>query len=218
MGYAASYYCAGARGGPAGARNARRLCPKGTDDEKTAQKFIEKLGSPNFNEATLTELKELSTQVSEAAEEQQMATKDADDIARVKEMNAIAAAPEGREARQRAATGQSLTPQQAALVKRYNELEFAHNEQARHEQHSPGGWMKTTRPQSVPNELYALERITDPREKVHAIRNLKAEMRNNPLSAFNDVKNPDHKNAVEAMNRLYIAESELGKQPEDGTE
>jgi hypothetical protein len=52
-------------------------------------------------------------------------------IARVKEMNAIAATPEGREARQRAATGQSLTPAQAALVKRYNELETKNNEVAR---------------------------------------------------------------------------------------
>jgi hypothetical protein len=181
-----------------------------------AQNFIEKLGSPNFNEATLTELKELSTQVSEAAEEQQMATKDADDIARVKEMNAIAATPEGREARQRAATGQSLAPQQAALVKRYNDLEFAHNEQARHEQHSPGGWMSTARPHRVPSELHAIERIADVRERVHAIRQQKTAWRDDPKSPFNDASHPEHKNYVEAMNRLYIAESELGPQPEDG--
>jgi hypothetical protein len=52
---------------------------RGTADEKAAQQAIKLLGAENFNDATLKELTELSTEVSEATEEQAVATtKDAD--------------------------------------------------------------------------------------------------------------------------------------------
>jgi hypothetical protein len=58
------------------------------------------------------------------------------DLDRVLEMNAIQKSREGAEARQRAAAGQDLTPQQAALVARYRELEKAHNDAADAEKRS----------------------------------------------------------------------------------
>ena len=137
------------------------------------------------------------------------------DVERVREMNRIAADREGAEALRRAAAGQALDARQAAIVKQYKALEFAHNEQARHEQHSPGGWFKTTRPHALAPELYAIERIADPRERAHAIRRQQAAWRDDPKSPFSDTSHPDHKNAVEWMQRLYQADEELGAQPED---
>ena len=92
------------------------------------------------------------------------------------------------------------------------------NTQARKEQASAGGTFSTKRPHFVAPELYQLERIQDPREKAHAIRALKSSWRDDPKSAFNDVKHGDHKSAVEWMQRLYQAESELGPMDEDQQE
>jgi hypothetical protein len=78
--------------------------------------------------------------------------------------------------------------------------------------------MKTTRPHFVPSELYRIEAIRDSREKVHAIRELKSQWRNDPKSAFNDTAHADHKSAVDAMNRLYNAEAEFGPMKEDPQE
>jgi hypothetical protein len=158
---------------------------------------------------------QLATAVNEAIRgESEMAT-EKPEIQAVREMNRIASTPEGKEALMRARTGQSLTPQQAQLAEVYRELEAGVNAVARHEQHSPGGWMKTTRPHTVAPELYALEKIQDPRERIHAIRSLKSQWRDDPKSAYNDTSHGDHKNAVEWMSRLYQEESALGPQPDD---
>jgi hypothetical protein len=85
---------------------------------------------------------ELAAATNEAIRgESEMAVPDAD-VERVKEMNRIAADREGGEALRRAVTGQDLDARQTAIVERYRALELAHNEQARHEQRSPGGTMK----------------------------------------------------------------------------
>jgi hypothetical protein len=130
-------------------------------------------------------------------------------------MNRISATPEGRIALQRQKNGQDLTPQQAAIVKKYNALEFSHNEQARREQYS-GGWMSSARPHTIPQALYDIEAIGDTRQRVHAIRTLRAQWRDDRNSDFNNVNSPEHQNAVSAMERLYLHEAELGTQPEDG--
>jgi hypothetical protein len=147
--------------------------------------------------------------------ESEMPTNEKPEIQAVREMNRLASTPEGKEALMRARTGQSLTPQQAQLWEVYRELEAGVNAVARKEQHSPGGWMKTTRPHTVAPELYALEKIQDPRERVHAIRALKSQWRDDPKSAYNDTAHGDHKNAIEWMSRLYQAEADLGPQQED---
>jgi hypothetical protein len=85
----------------------------------------------------------------------------------------------------------------------------------RKEQHSPGRWMPTARPHSIPRELYDIEGIADTREKVHAIRGLRSQWRDDPKSAYNDTSHGDHKNAVAWMSRLYKAEADLAPQPED---
>ena len=66
---------------------------------------------------------------------------------------------------------------QAELVSRHDELLAANNTVARKEQASKGGTFKIMRPHMVPAELDAIERITDVREKVHAIRQQKAAWR-----------------------------------------
>jgi len=68
---------------------------------------------------------------------------------------------------------------------------------------------------TVSAELHAIERIQNPREQTHANRQLRAAWRDDPRSAFNDTRHPEHANYVEAMQRLYTAEAELGPQPED---
>jgi hypothetical protein len=123
--------------------------------------------------------------------------------------------PASKAAIDRARAGGSLTPEQRALVARHDELLALNNTQARKEQASSGGWMKTSRPHSIPAELHALERIQDPRERTHAIRQLTAEWRDNTKSPYSDAKHPEHRNYVQAMTRLYEAERELGPQPED---
>jgi hypothetical protein len=192
-----------------------------TPDEKAVQEAI-KLLDPSVDLTTeaLAQLESIATSASETITQEgnEMAetAKSPDvDVERVREMNRIAADREGAEALRRAATGQALDARQTAIVKQYKALEFAHNEKARHEQHSPGGWMKTTRPHSIPSELHAIERIADVRERTHAIRQQKAAWRDDPKSPFNDASHPEHKNYVEAMSRLYQAEEELGRQPED---
>jgi hypothetical protein len=175
-------------------------------------------GKTAITSEALRELEEIGTSVSETITPREgngMAANTNTDIERIKEMNKIAADPEGRIALQRAQTGQDLDARQAEIVQRYKALEFAHNEQARKEQHSPGGWMKTSRPHSIPRELYDIERIAGVREKVHAIRGLRSRWRDDPKSAYNDTSNGDHKNAIEWMSRLYQAEQDLGPQPED---
>lgn len=123
--------------------------------------------------------------------------------------------PAVRIAKQRRDAGAPLDAEQKEIMREYDRLETANNTQARKEQAGSGGWMKTGRPHMVPAELHAIERIGDAREKVHAIRQQKAAWRDDPKSPFNDASHPEHKNYVEAMNRLYIAEADLGKQPED---
>jgi hypothetical protein len=123
--------------------------------------------------------------------------------------------PAVRIAKQRRDAGAPLDAEQKEIMREYDRLEFANNSQARKEQAGSGGWMKTTRPHSIPAELHAIERIADPRERTHAIRQQKAAWRDNPTSPFNDASHPEHKNYVEAMSRLYQAEEELGRQPED---
>jgi hypothetical protein len=106
-----------------------------------------------------------------------------------------------------------LTPQQQRLVDDYRALEKAHNDAAKPVY--TGGTFKTSRPHTLPRGLYELERITDPRERLHGIRELRAKMRDDKNSDYNNVNSPEHKNAVEAMSRLYRAEQELGPLPED---
>jgi hypothetical protein len=110
--------------------------------------------------------------------------------------------------------GQPLDARQAALVARHNELEAANNAIARKEAASSGGTFKVTRPHMIPSDLYKIEGIRDARERAHASRELKAKWRDDPNSDYNNVKSPEHKNAISAMQRLYVAESEL-PQPED---
>jgi hypothetical protein len=193
-----------------------------TPDEKAVQEAI-KLLDPSVDLTTeaLAQLETIVTSASETITQEgnEMAetAKSPDvDVERVREMNRIAADREGAEALRRAATGQALDARQAAIVKQYKALEFAHNEQARHEQHSPGGTFSTKRPYAIPRDLFDLERITDSRERLFAVRQLRASWRDNPQSAFNDVKNPEHANHVSAMQRLYEHEAELEPAPEDG--
>jgi hypothetical protein len=127
-------------------------------------------------------------------------------------MNEIAQSREGREALQRARTGQELTPAQAKLVQQYKELEQQHNSQAKPVY--TGGTFKVGRPHYVSPELYRIEAIKDPRERAHAIRAEKSRLRDDPKSPFSDTSHPDHKSAVNWMDRLYRAEAEL-PQPED---
>jgi hypothetical protein len=163
-------------------------------------------------ELTESDEREIVTEWHEATQESSEVT---DALLPHQEIAQIVGTPEGRVALQRARTGQPLDARQAAIVKRHDELEAANNTVARKEQASRGGWMKTTRPHSIPTELHAIERIADVRERTHAIRQQKAAWRDDPKSPFNDASHPEHKNYVEAMSRLYQAEADLGPQPED---
>jgi hypothetical protein len=131
--------------------------------------------------------------------------------------NKIMSTVEGRIAIERWRTGQDLNAQQQRLVDDYQAYEktYADAADAAKPKEAPGGWMKTARPHYISPELYRIEAIQDPRERVHAIRALRSEWRDNPKSAFNDVNHGDHKSAVEWLQRLYQAEQELGPQPED---
>jgi hypothetical protein len=164
-------------------------------------------------ELTESDEKEIVTEWHEAVQESSEVT---DALLPHQEIAQIVGTPEGRIALQRARTGQPLDARQKAIVARHDELEAANNAVARKEQAGSGGWMSTKRPHSIPAELHAIERIADVREKVHAIRQQKAAWRDDPKSPFNDAGHPEHKNHVEAMNRLYQAEADLGPQPEDG--
>lgn len=109
-----------------------------------------------------------------------------------------------------------MTPAQAALVRRYNELETKNNEVARAEvARQQGGTFKISRPHRLMGDLWRIEKIGDVRERAHAIRELRAKWRDDPTSDYNNVNSPEHKNAVESMRRLYDAEAELPPQPED---
>jgi hypothetical protein len=111
--------------------------------------------------------------------------------------------------------GARLDAREKEIMRQYDQLETANNAQARREQAGAGGTFKTTRPHMIPAELHAIERIADVRERVHAIRQQRAAWRDDPKSPFNDARHPEHANHVQAMQRLYAAESELEKQPED---
>jgi hypothetical protein len=124
--------------------------------------------------------------------------------------------PAVRAAKQRRDAGARMDDLEKEIMREYDRLEAANNTQARKEQASSGGWMKTTRPHMIPAELHAIERITDVRERVHAIRQQRAAWRDDKASPYNDVSHPEHKNYVGAMSRLYQAEADLGAQPEDG--
>jgi hypothetical protein len=147
-----------------------------------------------------------------AAEE---TTEVADTLLPHQEIAQILGTPEGRIALQRSRAGQPLDARQAAIVARHNELEAANNAQAYREQASESGTFKTTRPHMIPAELHAIERITDVRERVHAIRQQRAAWRDDKASPYNDVSHPEHKNYVGAMSRLYQEEEALERQPED---
>jgi hypothetical protein len=67
----------------------------------------------------------------------------------------------------------------------------------------------------IPAELHAIERITDPRERVHAIRQQGAAWRDDKTSPYNVVSHLEHGTTVGAMSRLYQEEEALGRQPED---
>jgi hypothetical protein len=131
----------------------------------------------------------------------------------VHRMNQIASTTEGRVALQRDRLRQALTPSQAALVSEYRALEQAHN--AAVKPVYTGGTFKTGRPHTLPRELYGLEKIADPRERLHGIREMRAQMRDDKASAFNNANHPEHRNAIEQMRRLYDAEQEIGPLPED---
>lgn len=136
-------------------------------------------------------------------------------VERVREMIRIERAdPDLRRALQRNSK-EGLTPRQAAQFDEYKSLESANNEQAYRER-APKTGMGKPHPHYIPSELHAIERITDVREKVHAIRQQRAAWRNDPQSAFSNDRDPNHVHAVEWMHRLYEAESELGPQPEGG--
>ena len=123
--------------------------------------------------------------------------------------------PAVRAAEQRRDAGARLDDREKEIMREYDRLEAANNTVAYLEQASKGGTFKTTRPPSIPSDLFRIEKIADPRERAFAIRELRSQWRDNPQSAFNDVKNPEHHNHVQAMRRLYEAESELGPLPED---
>jgi hypothetical protein len=162
-------------------------------------------------ELTESDEKEIVTEWHEATQESEVSNT----LQPHQEIAQIVGTLEGRTALQRARMGQPLDARQKAIVARHNELEAANNVQAYKERAVKGGTFKTARPHSIPAELYAIERIADAREKVHAIRQQKAAWRDDRKSPFNDASHPEHKNYVEAMTRLYQAETDLGKQPED---
>ena len=126
-----------------------------TPDEKAVQQAI-KLLDPSVDLTTeaLAQLESVVTSTSETITQEgnEMAdtTKSPNvNIERTEEMIRIERSdPQVRLALQRRDT-QGLTPQQATQVQRYRELEFAHNEQARHEQHSKGGTMSIRPPRSI---------------------------------------------------------------------
>jgi hypothetical protein len=148
--------------------------------------------------------------------ENQVSNEQRPEIQAVHEMNQIASSREGKEALQRAATGQELSPAQAALVNEYKALEQQHNAQAKPAY--SGGTFKTARPFAIPKELFDLERIAGSRERLFALRQLRSEWRDNPKSPYNDVQHPEHKNYIGAMTRLYEAEQALGPVAEDPQE
>jgi hypothetical protein len=131
------------------------------------------------------------------------------------ELAQIVSSSAGKIALQRARTGQPLDAAQKKIVERRNELEASNNTIARKEQAGSGGWMSTRRPPSIPSELFDLERIQDPRERTFAIRELRSRWRDDKASPFNDVQHPEHRNHVQAMQRLYQEKESLGRQPED---
>lgn len=138
------------------------------------------------------------------------------DVERVREMIRLERAdPELRRALLRNSK-EGLTPRQAAQFDEYKSLETANNEQAYRERAVKTGTHTGARPHMIPSKFYELERIADPRERTHAIRELRAQMRDDKASPYNNASHPEHRAAVEQMTRLYRAEEELGPQPEDG--
>jgi hypothetical protein len=187
-------------------RNARDPNHKQTVEEiNLAYKFLNNELSPQDETEIVSEWHEATTQEGEVS----------NTLLPHQEIAQIVGTLEGRTALQRERMGQPLDPAQKKIVERHNELETANNVVARREQAVKGGTFKTARPHTLPRAFYDLERISDPREKAHAIREMRAQMRDNKESAFNLANHPEHRNAVEQMQRLYAAESELGPLPED---
>ncbi len=121
------------------------------------------------------------------------------------ELAAIAGSSEGRIARQRAQTGQPLSPQQRAIENRRIELEAQVAAQARAERPAVGGMLRGT-DKFIPQEVFAISKLP-PREQVNVARELRAKWRNDPKSAYSDPAHPDHAAHVEAMQLLYKAET-----------
>lgn len=194
-------------------------------DMTTAKNVIQALGG-NVTEPLLRTIETDIIEKMSAApqEETEVATQPTKETAAptapgleaVRGMNEIAKTAEGRIALQRWRNGQDLDAAQSRLVDRYRHLEKEHNDAADAARpKGAGGWMPTTRPHSIPADLYRIEKIGDVRERVHAIRELKSQWRDDKASPFNDINHPEHKNYIGAMDRLYRAEAELGGQPED---
>jgi hypothetical protein len=126
--------------------------------------------------------------------------------------------PEVRIAKQRRDARAPLDGRQKAIMARHDALEAANNTIARKEAARAGGWMSTKPPHRIPSDLYALDRIRDPREKLHGVRELRAKIRGDKEHPYNNSGHADYKIAVETMRRLYEVESELPQQPEDETD
>jgi hypothetical protein len=171
-----------------------------------AYKFLAGEISPQDEHAIVSEWNE-ATQESEVSELQPH-----------QEIAQILSTPEGRTALQRARTGQPLDARQKEIVARHDALEAQNNAVARKEQAGVGGVMKISRPPTIPSELFALERITDPKERLMGIRELQAKWRDDKASAYSDVKNPNHKSAVDGMRRLYEEAERLELQEGDSDE
>jgi hypothetical protein len=182
------------------------------------------LSGDKFNAATLAELEEIGSKVTEVISGQETESIMAENpsIERIREMNAISTSREGAEALQRARTGQPLTAMQAQLVREYESLEKAHNDAADSEKRSVGGTMKGPRTY-IPSD--AMSWLTNPHKEQR--RQLAAEWKARTL---NDRTHPywdasrgaEHKSAVKAMKAAYeMAETGevLGVQinPADGS-
>jgi hypothetical protein len=191
-------------------------------DVELADRVIGLLGNgAEISNEAFAELGEIADGVTEAMSaqgEDEVATDNTNtkDLELMQAIANIAGSAEGRAALNKARAGAPLTPQERETVDRHNLLLTQHNEIADKERSGTGGgWMPTTRPHALAPELYALEKIKDPRERIHAIRSLKSQWRDDPKSAYNDASHGDHKNAIAWMSRLYQAEEALGPQPED---
>jgi hypothetical protein len=131
-----------------------------------AYKFLNNELSPQDETAIVSEWHEATQESSEVSNEQPF-----------RQLAEMMRDPEVRIALQRAKVGQPLDAAQRQIVARHNELEAQNNQIARREQAGSGGWMSTKPPHRVPSDLYRIDKIADPREKLHAVRELRAQIR-----------------------------------------